>query len=104
MATFEEINFDDEVDGGEEGSKNKPDDLAGVMVGVFGLANLKLLFILFLLYIFVNCDMFIDKILGKVDGAVADGRMPTTKGTVIAGLILVLLFVIADVLVRYGLI
>lgn len=102
MATFEEIDFDDEIE--EQGGKNKPDDLAGAFAGVFSLANLKLLFILFLIFLFINSDMFIDRMLGKVDGAVADGRMPTTKGTILQGTILVLLYIMADVLIKYGLI
>jgi hypothetical protein len=102
-ATFEEIDFDDEPE--ENYTKNKPDDLAGVLAGVVGWGNIKLIVFVFLIFIFINTDMFIDKVLGTMfSDAVDTGRTPNTKGTMIQSLVLVLLYICADILIKYHII
>jgi hypothetical protein len=63
----------------------------------------KLYFLLFLIFILVSTDVFIDQILGKVDGFVNMG-IPTIKGTLVQGGFLVAGFAIADLAISSNLI
>ena len=86
-----------------KGTKNKerPDDLTSLFTDVFKFSNIKIALFIFFLFIILSSDIFIDKMLSKVTGAV-DGRCPTGKGTIIQGLLLVLCYIIFDMLVRGG--
>lgn len=98
MSTFETIDFDvEDID--DDGKK--PDDLASAFVGFFTTLNYKLLLFLFLFFILVNSDIFVDKILSNIEGAV-EVREPTAKGTVIQGLILVFFYMIVDLIIKLG--
>ena len=100
--TFEEIDFDDIEE--ETSSKSKgPDDFSSIAADFFVNINYKLIFVIFVLYLAINSDLFVDKVLSKVDGAVAHGA-PTTKGTFAGGILLVLFYVIFDLLIRTKLI
>lgn len=104
-ATFEEIEFDDEDDAVEEkkSTKKKPDDLFSVVGAVFSWANLKLIVFIFLIFVAICSDMFSEHVLSRFNGTV-DGRVPNTKGTLIQGVFLVLFYIMADILVQYGII
>lgn len=76
-----------------------PSDLSPVFVGMLGKIPFKQLVIVFIIYIFISSDVFIKRILNNVDGAVGYNNSPTTKGTVITGVLLVLLVAISGVLI-----
>ena len=94
--TYEEIDFDK-----EETTNKKPDDFAGMTIGFFSMVHFKQLIIIFFLFLFVSSEVFIDKILTRIDGS-TEHKNPTTKGTIIQASFLVLMFMILDILVRYG--
>ena len=50
---------------------------------------------------FINSDVFLSKILSRIDGGV-NIREPTTKGTFVQALFLVLFYIIADVVISLG--
>jgi len=95
----EEIDFDgieEEVDG----SSKRPDSFISILADFFGSLNYKLIIILFLSYVFVMSDLFLDKILQKVDGCVENHVQLTPKGTLINGVIIILLYMSADLLIK----
>jgi hypothetical protein len=108
---FETIEYLDDIDvDTKKNKKNKhkkekkekkenDESIIASLVDALAKTNFKLLILIFILFVFINSDLFIDKILSRVEGAV-DHRAATSKGVVIQGIFLVLAFVIADVLVQ----
>lgn len=80
------------------GAKNKTEmlNMASDALGGF---SFKLILFLYLIFIIVCSDVFIDKILSKFDSAV-DMHVPTTYGTLIQGAILVVSYIFTDVLIK----
>lgn len=76
--------------------RNRPSDLHPVVNGVVGRIPFKMMFYLFVVYMFLSSDVFIKRILSKADGAVNIYNSPNTKGTVIIGVILVVFLAIID--------
>jgi hypothetical protein len=74
------------------------DDVAGAPSGaakgamLSQMANLKLVGVLFIVFLFVTSDVFLHSVVGNFDGAV-DGRSATSWGTVVQGIFLVLFYV-----------
>lgn len=98
----EEIDFDDvedEVDSPKKGGKG-PDSFSSIIADFFVGVNYKLILMLFLIYVFLMSDMFIDKVLSRLDGAVSERRNLTSKGALINGVVLVLLYMTADMLIN----
>lgn len=102
VSDFEIIEFDDQYEPHEITNK-KPEDLATSLVNTFSELNLKLFFILFLIFLFISSDVFIDKFLDRFSGSV-EAKVATSKGTVIQGVCLVILFIIADILIQNNII
>ena len=65
--------------------------------------NYKMVLFLFLFFIFITSDIFIDKLLTGVNGAVV-GRITTTKGSLIQATLLVLFYACMDVLINNNII
>lgn len=99
MSTFEVIDIDSES---LEPDK-KPDDLASAFVGFFTGMNIKLIVMLFLIFILVNSDIFIQKIIAKVNGAV-EYKNPTYIGVFLQAFILIILYMFSDLLINLGVI
>jgi len=79
--------------------KNRPDDFSGMIKDMACSFNYKLIFILFFIFLLVNSDVFMARVLEKVDNAY-DYKSPTNKGIMIQGLVVVLLYMVADVLIK----
>ena len=100
--TFETIDFDGVEDDDGELTNGRPDDLASAFVGFFTSINYKLIMFIFIIFIFVTSDVFIDKVVSRVDGTVENMRETTNKGAFIQGLCLLLLYMIADLVIQLG--
>lgn len=97
----EEIDFnniEEEVDGVVG---KKPDNFISIIADFFTNVNYKLLIVLFLTYVFLMSDMFLDKVLSRVDGSVTNRVHLTPKGTLINGIILIIIYMTADMLIRH---
>jgi hypothetical protein len=84
----------------------KPTDFDPMLGEIISGVNYKLILFLFLLYIFITSDVFLDRMLSKVDGASAQActTCTTTYGTIIQGTLLVIGYMIMDILIKKGLI
>ena len=98
MSTFETIDFEDFS---PDDSNRKHDDLSSVFVGFFATLNYKILFFIFIIFLFISSDVFIDKALSNIDGSV-EYKTPNTKGTFIQGILLVFLYMIIDLVIKLG--
>lgn len=97
--SFELINGED-LDLSED--LKKPDDLASTILGIFSISNVKLVAFLFIIFLFVSSDIFIEKFLSRFNNTTI-GREPTVKGTIVQGIVLVLLFIFVDIILKMGL-
>lgn len=61
--------------------------------------GLKLLIILFFIFLLVVSDVFVNNVLPIFGKSTVDGRHPTTSGQVVQGIFLVLFFILANYLV-----
>jgi hypothetical protein len=78
-----------------------PDNIISVASGI-GFDTCKIAVFLFILFIFLSSDVFVDRILSSPDNTYAEGRYCTTKGTIIQGLLLSFGFIIIHTLVTCG--
>lgn len=86
---------------------NKPSDFDPIMGKLFGGLNVKLLLLLYLLFIFLTSDVFMDKILRNIGHeTVADQSTitTTTYGSAIQGILLVLFYIVIDILIKKNII
>lgn len=79
--------------------KNSPDDFTELLSSIATSINYKLSFIIFIGFIILCSDVFIENILSHFSDATSY-NVATTYGTVIQGLFLVLLFIAADGLIK----
>ena len=80
--------------------KNKPSTLDAVAGEVAKKIPFKLLLLIFILYIFLSSDVYVDRILSKLDGAVGFAGKTTTFGTIITGILLVVFVALSDMLIK----
>lgn len=79
----------------------KSGDSFGPMI-VSGLMEVpwKMMAILAVLYILLNSDVCIERVISKMEGAVEFGAQPSTYGVVIMALIFVMFYAVFDIMVR----
>lgn len=80
--------------------ENKPSDLSPVALGALQQIPFMFLFFIFLIYLLLSNDIYYNRILSKFNGAMSPMGMPTTYGTIITGIILVILVAIIDILIK----
>ena len=80
-----------------------PDDVTSLF-GAIGMKNFKVSAWLFILYILINSDVFIERILSDKNNTYADGRHATSAGVMLQGLILAVSYIIINSLVAADLI
>lgn len=97
--TFEEIEFDD-VEEELENNSRRPDSFIEIFADFFGGVNYKIIFFLFIIFMFINSDIFIEKVLSRFEGSVEGRTTITNKGTFISSIFLILFYMIFDMLIR----
>jgi len=81
----------------EVSKKNRPEDFSSMIGGIFSGIKFKIIILIFISYIFLHNDIFISRVLSRIDGAVGElGKCPTTKGTIILGILLVIFYILID--------
>jgi hypothetical protein len=75
-----------------------PDDLTSVITSP-GFNVFKTAAFVFILFILVSSDVFVDKILATDTNTYAEGRHPTTQGTFIQGTIVALGYIVIHSLI-----
>jgi hypothetical protein len=82
---------------------NDTDDLSTITTDIALSVNWKFFIMLFITFMFLMSDIFINRVLDRLDGAVYN-KNPTTYGVVIQGLIMVIIMMIFNALIQYGVI
>jgi len=77
-----------------------PSDFGQILQDMSSGIPVKQMIILFILYILISSDVFINRVMGRIEGAISYTDTLSTYGTVLSGILLVLLFVVFDTLVK----
>ena len=82
--------------------KYRPNDFTSLLSGLCSGINFKMILLLFIVYILLHNDIFISRVLSKIDGTVGElGTCPTSKGTIILGILLVIMYILLEELIKY---
>jgi len=73
----------------------RPDDVTSIIMDMISHVQFKFVALMFLMFIFLSSDVFINRILATFKGAV-NQKTPTTYGTTLNGLFLVIAMIIID--------
>lgn len=79
--------------------KKKPDDLSSIIVDIASQIQYKFLGMMLIIFLFLSSDVFIGRVLSTFNGAV-NFKSPTSWGTTLQGLFLVLFMTLADALIK----
>ena len=80
--------------------RSPPDDLTAVVLDAVSRVQFKLFGLMFLVFLFLSSDTFINRVLTGFSGAV-DYKSPTSWGVCIQGLFLVTAMIIIDPLIAH---
>jgi hypothetical protein len=75
------------------------DDVTSIF-GAIGFDKFKISAFLFILFLLVSSDVFIDRILSDKDDTYVSGRSVTSKGTMAQSMIVALVYIVIAVLVE----
>lgn len=82
--------------------KTASDDMGSITGHILGNIPFKMIAWLSFIFLTISSDVFANRILSRFDGAVQN-NIPTTWGTMIQLLFLILGFLLADAASKYGL-
>ena len=80
-------------------TETSPDDVTSIITSL-GSTKLKLAVFLFIIFIIINSDVFVDKVLSTKSETFAIGRSITTKGVIAQGAIVSVCYILLSVLVE----
>lgn len=78
---------------------NQPDDMTSILLDAVSGIQYKLFGLMFVIFMFLSSDVFINRALSKFSGAV-DYKTPTSWGTFLQGMFLVISCLIIDVAIK----
>lgn len=78
----------------------QPDGIGSSLVTGIGFNTLKKSLLIFIIFIVVHSDMFIDRVMSKYSRDLTSGRQCTDKGTMVQGLIVAIGFILINFLVE----
>lgn len=93
----------DSKDDSEDISSNidqSPDDITSIISGV-GMKTIKTSIFIFILFILISSDVFVDRVLSTPDNMYAEGRHCNAKGTMVQGVLLSIGFILINTMVCY---
>ncbi len=72
-----------------------PDDFTSIVLDLFGSIQYKLFGMMFVVFVILSSDVFINRVLSQIKGAV-DMKYPTSWGVLLQGMFLVITCIILD--------
>ena len=98
IKTIEETK-DQKTTKSKENLRRTRDDLCGTIIAVGNTINWKIALLLWLVFIMMSTEIFIEKFLERFNGAV-EGERVTMTGTFISSLFLVIAYILIDMLYK----
>ena len=86
----------------ESKSEKSGDDFLSMITDLVKKLPIKLAIFIFIIFIILKSDIYINNLLAKINGAVNYTNQTTTKGEIISGIFLVLGFLCLDIIIQYG--
>ena len=86
-------------DDSEDISPAQIDDVTSIF-GAIGFDKVKVSAFMFIMFLLISSDVFIDRCLSDQDDTYVSGRTVTTKGTMAQGLMLSILYIVLAILVE----
>lgn len=74
------------------------DDLSGLALNMFSKIDVRELFILWVVFIFIHTEMFSDHVLKRFNGTTNEDKTMTMKGTVYSSIFMIMIIVICSLL------
>lgn len=74
------------------------DDLVGLIVMMGSKIDLREIFILWVVFIFLHTELMAEQVLKRISGATNDDNTLTMKGTLIASLIMVMAIIVCAII------
>jgi hypothetical protein len=103
-ADIDDIDLDDVDKADLKDAKNKkPNELAEMIIAPFTVISFKSCILLFIIFLFVSSNVFIDQFLSGFENVLSDGQL-TNKGIVIQGTFLVLFYILSQIILEFDLI
>ncbi|MCW5953604.1 MAG: hypothetical protein KIT69_15220 [Propionibacteriaceae bacterium] len=78
------------------------DDFLSMITDFLKNLPLKIAFFIFIIFILLRSDFFINNILAKFNGTVEYTNQTTTKGEIITGIFLILGYICIDLVIQYN--
>jgi hypothetical protein len=78
-----------------------PDDITSIF-DALGSKVIKMALLLFMLFMFICSDVFIDRVLSNKEDTYVSGRAVTRKGIMAQGLILSMMYILFHILMECG--
>lgn len=82
--------------------KYRPNDFSSVLYDVASEIPAKESIYVFAIFILLSTDVYISRIMGRIDGATSYTDSLTCFGVILTGMLFVLLFIIVDLLIKKG--
>ena len=101
---FEVIEYEEETKKSKKDKKEKKNSLVSEIIDSLASTNFKLLVFIFLAFLLVTSDIFADKVISRISPDSVDHHNLNSKGTMIAGLFLVLAYIVCDVVIKTNII
>jgi len=83
--------------------KPAPDDLTSILIDIVSNVQWKFMGLLLIVFVFLNSDIFVNRILSTFNGAV-NYKYPTSYGVVLQGIFLVIAMISIDVMIQQSVI
>lgn len=90
--------MDKEDNDSETIADQRPDDITSFVEGT-DYKKIKMAIFLFIIFILVSSDVFIEKVLSGKDSTYVEGRYATSKGTMVQGILLVFGYILVSILI-----
>jgi hypothetical protein len=94
------VSIDLDSDNDSTDSLKDGDDFPSMTVKLFTRMNIKIAIFIFILGLFIFSDVFVRTVLASFDGAVNQMEGPTTRGTIVQLIFLVVGYIIIDLLAQ----
>lgn len=85
-------------------SKGEKTDFLSITMKLISSVHYKIAIFIFIIGMVVFSDLFVHKILSKIDGATSVEENATTKGTIIQLMVLTMMYIVVDMLDQYNII
>lgn len=87
------------TEGVEDITHKEPDDITSIFT-CMGFPAFKTSMFIFIIFIILHSDVFVDRVLATSDNSYVEGREVTTKGILVQGILMSISFILVHILME----